>query len=279
VPLQKKMNKFFNALLRWPTGIATNANLQAPARGPSPETIEDNSADATRRQLLHVVLRGVMRRHGIPAGWIECEMIRTGSRRTRNTGIHLRLVIRHWDSRLMQYAFAFQKELLKEILRFEPGAAGWMLGMSWHLDVEDSCSLTTLPDKAFWQEAAEATALSPAAIPVTASSIPAAVPQIAIPAPAAKATAIPAVIPAAAPAVMPSGAALPPTITIQEPAKRSAPRLDYGASSLEASRPATETELTDDLARLFAIRDYQLEREAVQGLRPVGYEETQPGGL
>ena len=34
-----------------------------------------------------------------------------------------------------------------------------------------------------------------------------------------------------------------------------------------------------DLEALFAIRDKELEKQAVEGLNPVGYEKTQPAPL
>lgn len=129
----------------------------APAEGrPSdnPLTIEDGSENATRRQLVQVLLRDVLRKSGIPPQWIECQMLLVSSR-TRGQGMYIRLVLKHFDTRLMTYAFAFQQTLLKDIERFEPKAAQWLHGLSWQLDLADSCHHTALPDKTFWQEAAK----------------------------------------------------------------------------------------------------------------------------
>ena len=66
--------------------------------------------------------------------------------------MHLRLVVRHWDERLMNHASAFQKEVLSDLKQFEPQAATWLHGVSWQLEVDDSCPYTKLPGKSFWQD-------------------------------------------------------------------------------------------------------------------------------
>ena len=84
----------------------------------SPATIEDGSDNALRRQLVYVLLRDVLRRHGIPASLVECQMLVVSSR-SRGPGMYVRLVLKQWDERLVRYAFAFQKALKADILRFE----------------------------------------------------------------------------------------------------------------------------------------------------------------
>ncbi|MDP3795582.1 MAG: hypothetical protein Q8R06_00320 [Polaromonas sp.] len=116
-----------------------------------PPTIEDGSANALRRQLVQVLLRDVVRRHGIPAGWLDCQMLVVSSR-SRGEGMYVRLVMKHWDSRLLNYAVAFQKALMVDIMRFEPHAADWLYGISWQLEVGDTCPYKELPDRSAWAE-------------------------------------------------------------------------------------------------------------------------------
>ncbi len=116
-----------------------------------PPTIEDGSANALRRQLVQVLLRDVMRRHGIPPGWLDCQMLVVSSR-SRGEGMYVRLVMKHWDPRLLNYAVAFQKALMVDITRFEPHAADWLYGISWQLEVGDSCPYKELPDRSAWEE-------------------------------------------------------------------------------------------------------------------------------
>ena len=117
----------------------------------NPITIQDGSENGVRRHLVQVLLRDLLRRHGIPAQWIDCQMMVVSSR-TKGSGMYIRLVVQHWDERLMNYAFAFQKELIAEIRVFEPQSATWLHGVSWQLEVEGSCPHTTMPGKSFWLE-------------------------------------------------------------------------------------------------------------------------------
>lgn len=115
-----------------------------------PPTIEDGSINALRRQLVQVLFRDSIRRHGIPAGWMDCQMLVVSSR-SRGEGMYVRLVIKHWDVRLLTYAYAFQKSLMQDIRRFEPHATQWLYGISWQLEVGDSCPHQELPPRSAWE--------------------------------------------------------------------------------------------------------------------------------
>lgn len=112
-------------------------------------SIEDNSDNGIRRQLVQVVLRDCLRRNGIPARWIECQMMVAESR-SRGPGLYVRLVLRHWDERLLRYAFAFETQLRAAITQFEPQASTWLHGISWELDLRSSCPYPDMPEPASW---------------------------------------------------------------------------------------------------------------------------------
>lgn len=126
----------------------------APASGDHPLTIEDGSDNAMRRQLVQVLLRDLLRKQGIAPQWIELQML-VVSRSRRGTGLYVRLIVRHWDERLMNYALALQNALQLDIARFEPNASDWLHGISWQFEMTDSCPYTTLPDKTFWADMAK----------------------------------------------------------------------------------------------------------------------------
>ncbi|MDP2819884.1 MAG: hypothetical protein Q8O29_16745 [Polaromonas sp.] len=117
----------------------------------NPHTIEDNSDNATRRQLVQMMLRDGLRKHGIPPGWVECRMLVVNSR-SRGTGLYVRLVMRHWDMLLLTYAHAFQQQLLAAITEFEPQASDWLHGVSWELDVGNTCPYLDMPEPSVWLE-------------------------------------------------------------------------------------------------------------------------------
>lgn len=195
-------------------------------------TIEDGSENATRRQLVQVLLRDVLRRSGIPPKWIECHMLLVSSR-TRGHGMYVRLVLKHWDHRMMNYTMAFQRALITDIERFEPKASEWLHGVSWQLDVDDSCPYTELPEKSFW--------LQPATTPVVA-------PLLA-------------------------------QIVAEEVNPVIAPTRLERPERVERPKKPDDNDPAQDLERLFAIRDQELDRQAAEGLTPVGYEKTQPSPL
>lgn len=121
-------------------------------RAEGPSTIADGSPNALRRQLVQVLVRDAMRRHGIPTHWLECQMLLVSSR-SRGEGMYVRLVMKRWDLRLLTYAVAFQKSLLTDITRFEPRASQWLYGISWQLEVGDTCPYPELPDNSVWADA------------------------------------------------------------------------------------------------------------------------------
>lgn len=151
-------------------------NTAPPSRA-MPLSQDDSSENTTRSQLVQVVFRDVLRRHGIPFNWVESQMLMVASR-SRGTGMYVRLVMKHWDDRLITHAFALQNTLLADISRLEPRAFDWLHGVSWQFDVDGSCPHTSLPHKTYWQEPA---------IPVTPGAAAAPAPVVTPPTPAAPA--------------------------------------------------------------------------------------------
>lgn len=149
------------------SGLKPAARTPAAAHRDSQHTIEENSDNGVRRQLVQMLLRDCLRRHGIAADWVECQMLVVNSR-SRGPGMYVRLVLRRWDARLMTYAFAFQNELLTAITQFEPQSGTWLHGISWEFKVGDSCPYPDMPDPAIWS--------TPAPVAAPAAPVPAAPP-------------------------------------------------------------------------------------------------------
>lgn len=150
------MKSFFNRLFGFrnsssspSTQLPEHTDSQVSRFSDLPTTVEDNSEVGMRGQLIHVLLRDAMRRHGLPPHWIECQILQVSSRR-RGPGMSVRLIIRHWDDRLMQYLMAFQKAFQTDVERFEPNANQWLHGVSWQIQPLNACSHIEMPDKSFW---------------------------------------------------------------------------------------------------------------------------------
>lgn len=226
---------------------------QASSRSHAQSVLPDGSEVAKQGQLVQVLMRNLMRKSGIPLGWVECQFQVINSR-TRGQGIFVRLVVKHWDERLMKHAFAFQKTLLTNIVEFEPKASTWLQGISWQLEVASSCPVTELPSGQFWQAAP---AIDPfEIIPMPASAMP-----VAQPPRMPQSLATPALAGAAAASAIPLLDELEPL------------------PPLAVAAVLPENDTTEDLEKLFAIRDKELESMAINSLLPVGYEKTEPAPL
>jgi len=191
--------------------VSAPMELPQPEQGPDSRTFQvDNAQAGTRRELVRVMTRDTLRLSGIPDGWVESQVLLELGR-ANQTFVHLRLVVRQWDVRLLKYAVAFQSRLLDEIHGFDPTAREWLLSVSWQYQVGATCPFPDMPDPTVWLE-------------------PAAQLGVAAPAP------MPALVTAG-----PTAAAPAPVTTVDLP-------LDL----------EEHDEVSEDLARLFAIRDANL---------------------
>lgn len=221
----------------------------------------DGSETATRGQLVQVLMRDLVRKSGLPPTWVQCQ-IQVMNSRSRGQGICVRLVVKHWDERLMKYAFAFQKALLTDIVQFEPKASSWLQGITWQLEVATSCSITEMPGPQFWQ--------APMAPVLVSKPIEPFDPYDIVPLPANA-----GIVAAAAPVkpVLPelsvaATLAAAPLLNVPEPL----PSLDKEPAPLP-------DDTAQDLERLFAIRDNELANMSDNNLLPAGYESTEPAPL
>lgn len=230
-----------------PAAASHAARSERPDSRDNPHTIEDNSDNATRRQLIQMMLRDGLRKHGIPPGWVECRILVVNSR-SRGPGLYLNLVMRHWDMLLLTYAHAFQQQLLSAITEFEPQASVWLHGISWEMDVGDSCPYLDMPDPAIWVEilAADTTAPSAARAKMPAAAKPVAAPELIAEPPAAPAVAAPPPVESAAPAPAP-----------------------------EAAVSQEDADVLADLERMFAIRDANIKQQAFADTAPVDFQNTE----
>jgi hypothetical protein len=110
------------------------------------------SQSATRRELLRVVLRDTLVKHGIPSSWVQPEMlVSTGG--GREPGMHMRLLVKHWDPRLLEHGVAFEKSFNRRVELFDPMAPNWLTGVSWQFALIDPSPCPEMPDPATWTAA------------------------------------------------------------------------------------------------------------------------------
>jgi hypothetical protein len=151
--VRQKIMKLFKRLLgKQPTEpLQASMESQLDAHAES-RTSAAGSRNATRRELIRVLLRDSLRRHGIPANWIHGDILMVAGS-NQQTRVHVRLVIRHWDARLLNYAHAFESSFVAEIERFEPQSADWLRSISWQIAPEAGCPFTIMPEPTVWTAA------------------------------------------------------------------------------------------------------------------------------
>ncbi len=181
------MNDFFNKLFGKPPPE------KLPQKPENLVTAQDETEHVAHYKLVQMVLRLLLRKHGIPGHWIELQELSVPGK-VRGLGMHVRLVLKYWDPNLMNHLQAFQNQFLADIKRYEPKHKDWLYGMTWQLETGSSCPHPILPDKPFWtvpgrpapmpDASAAATAPAAAALPLaTGDAAAAAVAPHAPPAP------------------------------------------------------------------------------------------------
>jgi hypothetical protein len=136
------LDRFFGARQAGGETAHPDATPQGPA-----------TPSAQRRELLRVVFRDTVAKHGIPPGWIGAELLPAPVAHGREPDIHVRLQIRHWDTRLLPHAVAFQRSLHKRLEVFDPQSASWLTGFSWQFVLPDAQEslCPAMPDPAVWR--------------------------------------------------------------------------------------------------------------------------------
>jgi hypothetical protein len=116
-----------------------------------PQTVHDESnRDGTRKELLRMAVQDTLRKHGIPPDWIGLEIAASATTK-RERGLHLRLVINHWQPKFLEYTVALQRSIKARLLRLDPLAGAWMTGISWKVEIGDESPCPELPSPAYWE--------------------------------------------------------------------------------------------------------------------------------
>ena len=141
-----------------------------PSRGPhsvagghAPSTRSGvSSPQQVRKELVRVCTREMLLHNGIPLDWARVEPLTT-AQAGRDTGVHVRLVVLHWDPRLMLHAVALQDHLQDRIRALDPTADQWLMGVSWQFALKDPGACPPLPHPGSWTAQPPAVAGGPAA--------------------------------------------------------------------------------------------------------------------
>lgn len=129
-------------------------NEHPPSVAPIPVSSSSNQQHSNvRRELIRVVLKDTLRLHGIPLGWLACEVI-TIARAPGKEELHIQLVVMKWDEQLLRYASALQQQLLLGLDRFDPSVDHSRYIVSWRFAPDCGCPFTRMPNPTFWHKGA-----------------------------------------------------------------------------------------------------------------------------
>src|SRR4051812_48439335 len=106
--------------------------------------------EASRRELVKLVLRETMRRHAVPSDWIECRMLPVVNSK-RKSGLHVQLIVKQGQGNLLRYIPAFQSGMMAEIEKFDARAWDWLLSISWQFAGITAHTGGELPGQDEWQ--------------------------------------------------------------------------------------------------------------------------------
>jgi hypothetical protein len=129
-------------------GRNTNAGIPAQERNTGAPGLTVQHTDI-QRELVRVVLKDVMRLHGIPSAWIGCE-VTVMSRQSQNQDLLVHLVIMRWSEGLLRYAAVLQQQLLEGLDRFEPTVDHSKYIVSWRFSPVCGCPHVRMPNPQFW---------------------------------------------------------------------------------------------------------------------------------
>ena len=244
---------FLKRLFAGARPVSPRAPNSQPASQFLPGSMPMGDQNASRRDMLRLVLRDTLNRTGIPTAWLGADLLAATSR-GREPGIHVRLLIKHWDPRLMLHGVAFENTFRKRLASLDPHT-GWLMGFSWQFSLASDSECPPMPHPGTWTSATRPDAPTASADGATGTR-----------------TTASAAGDLLGGSIVISGPAATPESSAARPAAAAAGRQG------QPERAATP-DARADLERLLAVRDQDLQRartERAQGLR---YASTEPAPL
>ncbi len=213
--------------------------------------------NASHRELLRLVLRDTLNRTGIPTSWIGADLLAATSR-GRAPGIHVRLLLKHWDPRLMLHAIAFEQAFCKRLMTLDPTSDDWLLGLSWQFSLADESNCPAMPHPGVW------TSNVTAQVPATGDTLP-----------SSSSSGAPDLLGGS---IIISGPAATPDSSAARPAAAAAIRQGSHPGTTEPMRDA-RAEAKAELERLFAVRDADHQRHRAADARADHFAATEAAPL
>lgn len=115
----------------------------------STRTLAAMAPTANQRDIVRITLHTLLKRHGIPPGWLAAELLPVSNTEEPDAWI-IQMTVLHWHTGFGQYAVALQKELLDNIQRIDHGSHHAPYVVHWIYASDCGCPYTSVPSAAFW---------------------------------------------------------------------------------------------------------------------------------
>lgn len=161
--LPPQWRAFFNtnASMNWFQKVffgASRSDEASPSTGfdesddrPVPLAIESNDLIAAR-QLIHSTAVQTALDYGIPARWLEMEVLTiTGD---KSAYFQLQITLLHWDDYLWTHSSALSAAVLKTVRKSNTPVARAMRAVLWRVAVDAGCPFDEMPPPSAWSAAA-----------------------------------------------------------------------------------------------------------------------------
>ncbi len=111
----------------------------------------NTSSSDLQRELIRVVLKDTLRRHGIPFDWLSCEVIIVPQTAESAEQLHIQLMLMKWHELFLRYALALERQLIRGLDRFDPSVDHSRYIISWRISLDCGCPFGALPPPVVWQ--------------------------------------------------------------------------------------------------------------------------------
>ena len=112
---------------------------------------ETKSKNAPRRELVRLVLRETMRKHGIPSDWMDCRSLSVLTKQHKS-GMHVQFLVFQGDHQLLKWVHAFQENFWENILRTDPSATEWLFSVGWEFYGKSIQGFDVMPEPTSWKQ-------------------------------------------------------------------------------------------------------------------------------
>lgn len=128
---------------------ARNSKPAPSTQFDSQHTQNGANSQSVRKDLLRMVMRETLTRNGIPPTWLSADTLRTSNAK-KESGLHVRFLVRHWDPRLLAYGVALEQEFAQRLQLLDPLSKNWLMGFSWQFALDDPGICPPMPHPSTW---------------------------------------------------------------------------------------------------------------------------------